>query len=209
VPRIRRRPAPVRARADDSTDQIVRAIPRARLDTNPRASRTPDNESARRSHTQYRAFPAESRQAALPALATRRPAVARYAGTLPSAPAAPHRASAAQRYPAILPAAPLPPARETSRPAAGQTETLGRCGRAAKQTSPRDGTVRNGHRKKDIPRQARSTAPEKHSTSPRHACARSARRSTPCRTQREFLRRSDRSCGNAAPFALASVSENL
>jgi hypothetical protein len=197
--------------ANHSTDQNARAIPPARSDTNPRASRTPDNESARQNHTQNHASPLESHQASLPALATRRPIVEIYAKTLQTAPAAPRRASAPPRYPAIPPAAPPPPAPETSGPAAAQTGTLARCDRAAKRTSPRDGTVRNVHRKKDIPRQPRSTPPEKHSTSAPRARARQppAPLHTAPHAPHISMRRANRSCGNAAPFALASVSENL
>jgi hypothetical protein len=69
-----------------------------------------------------------------------------------------------------------------------------RHGHASIQTSPRDDTTRNVHRKKDIPQRARPIPPEKHSTSP---------------AQTPASRRANRIYGNAAPFPLATVSENL
>jgi hypothetical protein len=78
---------------------------------------------------------------------------------------------------------------------------LARCDHAAKQTSPRDGTARNVHRKKDIPGQARSIPPEKHSTSNARPCG-----SPPLPKPRHIL---NRDCGNAPPIPLATISENL
>jgi hypothetical protein len=201
-------PRPQRsAPAQHSTDQNARAIPPARLDTNRRASRTRDNESARRSHTQNRAAPAVSRPASPRALSKRRPVAAEYARTPRNARAALRPVSVPPHCPAIPPFDPPPRVPEMSRPATARTETPCRLYLRPEQTAPRDGTAHNVHRKKDIPRQGPSTPPEKHSTSAHRVCVNPhAGHAAPPQVS---TRRVNRNCGNATAFALASVSENL
>jgi len=187
-----------------STDQIAPATPPAQSDTNPRACQTLGNESAPQSRKPNQAAGPARRSALRPKLPTRRPIAEEYARTTRTAPAIPHHASKPPHYPAIPPVAPPEPAQQTSSPARAQTETPALHDRAAKQTSPPDDTTRNVHRKKDIPPQARQFPPEKHSTSAAHA--RASRR--PCRAPHQS-QRYNRNHGNAPPFPLATVSENL
>src|SRR5580704_14952795 len=171
--RMRRHSAPAcvqrigtqRTTAPNPTDQIAPAIPPAQSDTNPRACQTRDTESAPQSRTPNLADRAAQSSKPPPTLPTRHPIAVKYAKMPQTAAAIPHPASKPPRYPATRPAAPPPPAPKTCHPAAAQIETPARHGHASKQTSPRDDTTRNVHRKIDIPQQARLIPPEKHSTS--------------------------------------------
>ncbi len=144
-------------------DQNARANPPARSGTNPRACRTRDSECAQQSYTQNRAARAVSLPAHLPRRSTHHRAAAKYTKMHRTAPTMFHRWSAPPRYRAIQPAAPPARAPETSRPATAQTGTPRRSGHVSQRTSPRGGTVRNVHHKKDIPDSPRSAPPEKHS----------------------------------------------
>lgn len=157
------------------------------------AGQTPDTAPAPQNRKQNPARPAVS--APLPSRPPpiRHPADVKYAKTRQTAPKAPHLESAPQRCPAIPPAAPPSPASQKSHPAAAQTETRARRDRASARISPRDGTTRNAHRKKDNPRPAFLAPPKKHSTAHHYAVS--------CPANRDY--------GNDSPFPLATLSETL
>lgn len=194
------------------TDRNAPATPPAKSDIPRPSAQTAGTAPAPRNRKQNPAIHAVSRPAPRPTPPIAHPAAAKYAKTHPSAPTVPHRPSTPPRCPAIPLAAPPPPAARKSPPAAAQTETLARCDHASARTSPRDGTARNAHRKKDIPRRSFVAPPEKHSTPaqrPYRARRRSSRRRARGLHPQAHSRRANRNYGNVPCFALATLSETL